>query len=789
MKILAIDDNQDILTMLQEVVQEALPGAVLVTATDGSRGMELARAEDPDVILLDIVMPGVSGFEVCRRMKADEQLREIPVVFLTSIGTVQESRVRALELGAEAFLSQPVDEPELVAAVQAMAKLKAANRRKQREKAELAALVAERTQELERELTQHRQTEAALRESEERYTALFDRSLDCVFLTDFDGRFLDANQASLDLLGYQRADLARLTLASLLTEDQLPLAFRLIEEIKTTGQQNRPAEFRLRGKDGRQIHVETQSSLMYREGKPVAIQGIARDLTARKRAEESNFRLATAVEQAAETIVITDANATILYANPAFENISGYTRAEAIGQNPRILKSGKQDAGFYREMWETLKRGEVWTGHFINKRKDGSLYEEEATISPIRDALGAIVSYVAVKRDATREVELESRLRESQKMEAIGTLAGGIAHDFNNILAAIFGYTNLLEWDLRADPEAMEKLGQIMQAGNRAKELVQQILTFGRRQALERQIIRLNNTVKEATKLLRASLPANIQIECNLASNAPTVLADATQMYQVLLNLGTNALHAMGGQPAGQLTITLEAIQPDKNLLQAHSELRAIPYARLTVADTGHGMDAKTLERIYEPFFTTKPVGKGTGLGLAVVHGIVRSHDGVITVESQPGQGTTFRLYLPAQMEDEFLAGMPPGTMPLGQGQRILVVEDEAALATLYQRLLKALQYDSTSTNQPSEAIAWVREDPAQFDLVITDLTMPEMNGLEAARQIRALRADLPIIMATGYKATVTQKQLKEAGICELYEKPISMTTIAEALHRVLGKG
>ena len=525
----------------------------------------------------------------------------------------------------------------------------------------------------------------------------------------------------------------------------------------------------------------------FREPMPARVVICHENITDRKHAKESQMRLATAVEQATDTIVITDTTGAIIYCNPAFEKSTGYTRAEVIGQNPRLLKSGKMDGAFYRQMWETLLSGQVWTGRLINKRKDGGLYEEDATITPIRNAAGETTHFVAVKRDVTHEVELEGQMRQSQKMQAIGTLAGGIAHDFNNILTILFGYCNLLQFDVAGNVPAQEKLREILKAGQRAQDLVQQILTFSRQREQERQVIHLEGIIKEAMKLLRASLPAEIQIETSLSPATPTVLADATQIYQVMMNLGTNALHAMEGKP-GKLTVKMEAFQPDEELLQTQPDLRAIRYARLTVTDTGHGMDARTQERIFEPFFTTKPIGKGTGLGLAVVHGIIEAHDGVVTVASQPGQGTTFQLYFPEHTQELMFTGIPDDKMPCGHGQKILVVDDDPALTGIYQRLLKMLKYEATVANHPREAVARVQRNPAQFDLVITDLTMPEMNGLEVARQIRALRADLPIVLATGYKATVTERQLHTAGICELMDKPVSLMVLAAVLRKVLGK-
>jgi len=513
----------------------------------------------------------------------------------------------------------------------------------------------------------------------------------------------------------------------------------------------------------------------------------AKDITERKRMDESHARLAKAIEQAAETVVITDTKGTIFYANPAFEKTTGYACAEALGQNPRLLNSGKHGPDFYRQMWATLQRGEVWTGHFINRRKDGTLFEEEATISPIRDADGAIINYVAVKRDVTHEVQLEAQVRQSQKMEAIGTLAGGIAHDFNNMLGAMFGYAHLLQQDTVGNRLAQESIEEILKAANRAKELVQQILTFSRQREPKPQVIKLDLVVKEAIKFLRASLPAQIMIELDLDDGTPAVLADPTQIYQVTMNLATNALHAMENRP-GQLLIRLEVVQPDAKLLHAQPELKPLPYARLTVADTGHGMDAKTLERVFEPFFTTKPAGKGTGLGLAMVHGIVQSHGGVITVESQIGQGTTFHLYFPAQAQVESLAAGVASTAPHGHGQKILVVDDEPALTSVLQKMLCRLDYQVTATTQAREAIRLIRENAAQFDLVITDLTMPEMDGLEVARQLRVIQPELLVILVSGYGAVVDDDSLREAGICERLEKPLSYSDLAAVVERVLKK-
>jgi PAS domain S-box-containing protein len=515
--------------------------------------------------------------------------------------------------------------------------------------------------------------------------------------------------------------------------------------------------------------------------------GFIQDITERKRAEEQLHLQFSALSAAANAIVITNGQGRIEWVNPAFTRLTGYRADEAVGNYPRVLKSGQHAPGFYASMWATVLAGNVWHGELVNRRKDGRLYDEEMTITPVRDGEGRIAHFVAIKQDISERRQLESRLQQAQKMEAIGKLAGGIAHDFNNILAAIIGYTNLLQQDAADNVAAQSDIAEILKATERAKELVRQILTFSRQREQKRELIQLDTVVKEATKFLRASLPANLKIELNLAANTPAVLADPTQIYQVTMNLATNALHALEGR-TGQLTINLESCEPDAAAIKLHPELKPIPYTRLVIADTGHGMEAQTMARIFEPFFTTKPVGKGTGLGLAVVYGIMQSHEGVITVESRVGVGTTFTLYFPAKCLPGGSTKAPLSQIAPGRGQRILVVDDEPTLTSVLRRLLTRLNYQVTCTNSAPEALRLFCENPGAFDLVITDLTMPEMNGLELGRQLHQLRSDLPIVLASGYTAELDAEKLAAAGINGVLDKPISLETLAGSLGRALNR-
>jgi len=412
----------------------------------------------------------------------------------------------------------------------------------------------------------------------------------------------------------------------------------------------------------------------------------------RKRAEESHARLATAVEQATETILITDLQGTIQYVNPAFEKISGYTRAEALGQNPRILKSGKQDAEFYRQMWDVLKRGEVWHGHFSNKRKDGTLYEEETVISPIRDTEGAVVNYVAIKRNVTHEVQLEAQFRQSQKMEAIGTLAGGVAHDFNNILAIIQMQADLLKSGDSLSPEQVKIADDISDTVDRAAALTSQLLLFSRKQTLRPRDLDLSQSITNMTKMLRRTLGENIEVQLNLAAQLMFVHADPAMLDQVLLNLAVNAHAAM--PQGGQLVITTTGVEFDEFAASQSAPARPGSFVCLSVADTGCGIPPEILPRIFDPFFTTKDVGKGTGLGLATVFGIVQQHQGWINVYSEVGRGTTFKVYLPRLSGATVIQKTQPMPVAVSTGhETILLVEDESALRDVVQKTLAQLGY------------------------------------------------------------------------------------------------
>jgi len=421
-------------------------------------------------------------------------------------------------------------------------------------------------------------------------------------------------------------------------------------------------------------------------------------------------------------------------------------------------------------------------GHDEIEMTDGTILDRYS--SPICDRGGKHYGRIWSFRDITESRKMENAFRQAQKMESIGQLAGGIAHDFNNILGAIVGNLYLAKMDAADQPVILESLANISDASQRATELVSQILTFSRQSKPERAAVKLNDAVMEAIKLLRSSVPATIRIQTELAE-VPTVLANATAIHQVIMNLGTNAWHAMRDQ-TGVLKIEMHVLEMDEDFVKTHPDLRPGRYVQLSMSDTGCGMDRATLEHIFEPFFTTKGVGEGTGLGLAVVHGIMKSHDGGISVYSEPGQGTTFHLYFPV-IETEVAAEQIETTpIPRGQGEQILFVDDEAVLAGLGKKMLERLGYVVTTQTNPLEAIAAVRAQPAQFDLVITDLTMPGMDGAILGAQLLLLQPRLPIIITTGYSGVMTAEKVRALGFQEILSKPSTARTLGETVHRVL---
>jgi PAS domain S-box-containing protein len=556
---------------------------------------------------------------------------------------------------------------------------------------------------------------------------------------------------------------------------------------------------------------------------PCSCEKLQKDKTKKKSAEEAVTECESLFkslgENAPDIIYALHMDGLLTYVNPAWERILGHKKEEVIGKY-LVDYARKEDAKGYFRTFERVRDCEETIGDATVSLlgSDGSIRLFKASCSPNFNSEGKIIGVVGVLKDITQQRQLEVQLQQSQKMEAIGTLAGGITHDFNNILGAILGYTELAILDAKDERKIGQHLEKIQEAGHRARDLVNQILAFSRQTKQERFPVQLSSIVREALKMIRASLPSTIEIRQNIQADQGTVEANPTKIHQVLMNLCTNAAHAMQ-ENGGILEIGIQNMdfglcsadyEKDEKgtTLEGHAsgsmgqanqisesqieylDILPGPYLKLTVSDTGIGMPPDVLGRIFDPYFTTKEKAHGTGLGLSVVHGIIKSHDGSITVESEPGQGTTFHVYLP-RMESskgtaDKMAASPYKGIPTGH-ERILFVDDEEALVDIGRQMLEHLGYELITRTSSIEALELFKAEPDGFDLVITDMTMPNMTGDKLARAMMKIRPDIPIILCTGFSERITEKNAGEIGIKELAMKPLVMRDLAEAIRKVLG--
>jgi PAS domain S-box-containing protein len=635
-------------------------------------------------------------------------------------------------------------------------------------------------------LVQERLTNSQIFQAKSEWETTVDALQDIVTIQDTEMRIVRANKAAHDLFGYRLGELKGRRCYEVFFKrpspcDQCPLVETARDGSPHIGTMYNPMLDRTFSVSSFPIFAQS--------GKMHLLVHVARDVTQYLQNESEKNRLMAAIEQASESVVISTDKGVIQYVNPAFENSTGYTRAEAIGRNLNILKSGVHDRQFYETMWQTLLAKQVWRGRLTNRRKNGTLFKEDATISPVLDSSGEIINYVALKRDVTREELLEQQLHQAMKMEALGTLAGGIAHDFNNILAAMIGYGEMAKDRLTADHPASKDIDQVLAGGDRAVDLVKQILTFSKQESSGQfRLFKVQYIVKEVIKLLRPSLPAPIELVHDIDNSCRSIFADPGQIYQVLMNLCTNARQAIG-EDHGRITIRLLERQATEDRAKSHGEVaKSGTYLDLEVTDSGCGIEEEMLAKIFDPFYTTKKNEQGTGLGLAVVHGIVKKHKGEIQVISTVGVGTTFHVYL--AVDGREVDTQKRRIMPVrGGNERIMVIDDEVPVTEVLRASLEDVGYLVETFHDSIAAVRRFRENPCCCDLVLTDMQMPGMTGAEMAREFLALRPDLPIIMLTGHSENFDVHRAKMMGIRELIQKPAKKEKLQQIVRKVLEHG
>jgi PAS domain S-box-containing protein len=716
-----------------------------------------------DVIITDLHMPGIDGWRLCQLLRSPQYaaLNTVPVLVVSATFSGTDTEQVTTDLGANAFLAVPYDATTF--------------------RESIRHLLAGRAPQAARRVV--------LVEDSDVQSAILRRALEAqgyrvsTAATGEEGRQLLREQTpEIVIIDYHLPDM---------TGDQLLREFvrpdsPMVAIVMTTASVPEVALQCMRlGADGfvhKPFDPEYVLDLCIKARRSRALLRVEELLEERtKQLQESEAKFRLLFDSIPETVLVHDDQGRILYINEVGAHWLAWSASELIGKclsdivAPHCLTQGIESGPQYQQSASHSK--------IVYVSRTGQLLEAEVHTCPME--FEGQMAVLVVARDMTERTRLEAQLRQVQKMQAIGTLAGGIAHDFNNILAAIMGYSELALYDVPHGSRIQRHLEEVLTAGKRARDLVQQILAFSRQRPPERQPVRLHLLISDVLRMLRASLPSTIAIQPRLTSTAGTVLADPTQLQQVLMNLGTNAEHAMRDS-GGVLAVHLDAVEVTADFAAAHAPLTPGPHACMMIRDTGHGMAPEVVERIFEPFFTTKAVGEGTGMGLAVVDGIIASHGGAITVASTPGQGTTFAIYLPridAATPSLDISEAPP--IPQGHG-RILFVDDEPTLANMAAEMLSCLGYNATVYTSSVEALKTFQAAPWQFDVVITDQTMPETTGERLARELRGIRPDIPIILCTGFSHTLTASKVQTLSVDAFLLKPLGLRELGLALQQVL---
>ena len=807
MKILIVDDLEDVRMILRKNLE--FHDHAVMEASNGAEALRKAKKSPPDLIISDVLMPVMDGFTLCREWKKDERLRHIPLVFYTATYTDSKDEKLALSLGADRFIIKPMEPDEFINILKEVIKEREDNRfgipqepveeepvylREYNEvlirKLETKMFqLEEANKSLEQEIDERTQLAETLKESEEQFRALVESSADHIFMLDREGIYILSNE-QIDQFDFDNSQsLIGRHITDVYSPEVSEFYLNKFNEVIKTAKAVEFEHF-LDAKEGQHFHLDTLFPI-FRNGEIWAVGGICRDITQRVLAEK-------ALEQTRNRMKhLLDTSPAIIFScridpghkpekgyHPTFvsekiTDIFGYQAEECL-DNPKWWGEHlhPEDAPqAFANMEQLFKEGHL-VHEYRLRHKDGSYRWLHDELVLDRNSEGTPIEFVGSwtditdrKRAAEEKKTLEIQLQQSQKMEAIGTLAGGIAHDFNNILGIIIGNTELAVGDVPDWNPVKEYLKEILSASFRARDLVKQILSFSRQSMAIRKPLIITPVIEETIKLLRASTPVTISIQKNFSAKSDQILADPTQIDQILMNLCTNAAHSMR-EEGGVLEVRLENEEAGKYLL-------------LTVRDTGTGIPPEIIDRIFDPYYTTKGVGEGTGMGLAVVLGIVKSYDGDLEVFSESGKGTTIRVYFPLTGEIAKEDAEKPEDLPTGN-ERILLVDDEESLVRAYTKSLTSLGYDVQSCTSPDRALELFEAQPAKFDLVITDMTMPKMTGDKLAGELIRIRPDIPVILCTGYNVKISAQKAHDTGIKAFAMKPLVIKDLANTIRQVV---
>jgi two-component system, cell cycle sensor histidine kinase and response regulator CckA len=794
MRVLIVDDDAINRASLRAALETE--GHVAIEAADGLEGLEKLRASEIDAIISDVLMPRMDGYRFSYEVRRSEGLREIPLVIYSASHSSSDDEGLATRLGVDSFVRRPASAPTILealkVAVSSRRSVPRATRVEQfdilKEYSERLVLELEKTNlELESARDRLSNSNQALRRSETRYRALVDQAPIGVLQTTPDDRFLAVNAAFADMLGYESpADVMQLkvsdTYASPSDRDLMIEAFARAGRVSGL-------EIQRRKKDGTLIWVRSDGrAVSDSDGTVQRFEIFVTDIQAQRESAEalkaSTERYHALMEHGKDAIFVNDVNGIVEEVNRAAEQLVGATRDQIVGRNFLETLPAEDREQVLGEFRETLEHGHSLELRQVRiQRPDGTIVPAEVTASVVE--IGGKPFVVGHLRDVSERNAMAEQLRVAQKMEAVGQLAGGVAHDFNNLLTAILGYSQLLAPELAGNPDQFSAIEEIRKAGERAAGLTRQLLAFSRKQMLELRVLDLNEVVRHIHEMLTRLIGEDIEIVMNLAPSLGCVRADAGQIEQVIVNLAVNARDAM--PRGGQISLETANVELDETYSQSHVPVLPGSHVMLAVSDTGIGMNEAIRERIFEPFFTTKEKGHGTGLGLSTVYGIVKQSGGYIWVYTEPGKGTTFKVYFPrVHVPPDVSAVVEHPSLPSTGDETILLVEDEDSVRRLARKTLEARGYRVLEAANGGEAVELAAREPVH--LLLTDMVLPGMGGGEIAARVREIHPRAKVLYTSGYTDDIiVRRGMMEHGSAFL-EKPFTPALLARKVREVLDR-
>lgn len=768
-KVLVVEDDQLQRHLLVKIIR--VMGYEVTACPDAESAWQVLQRESFPIIILDWVLPGMSGLDLCRQIRLSPCGNQSVILVVTGRNTHADI-LAALDAGADDYIAKPVDVNLL----------------------EIRLTIAKRQV---YEILKHKQMEENSLETEARFQQITDNINEVFWLfTARREHVIYVNPGYERIWGQSCASLYENPQSwadAIHPQDRPRVAGRLLTE---GGWKNYDEEYRVIRPDGSERWVRDRVFPICNElGEVYRVAGIVEDITARQNSTQLQQRLMTAIEQISEVVLITDPEGMIQYTNPAFEYLTGYSQEEVLGKKIDVLKNGNHHPMTSADFWMELNIGQFWHGRFTDQKKDGALFENELTVSAVLDLEGKTINYVAVMRDVTQTVQAEERLRNAQKLEAIGTLAGGIAHDFNNLLTPILGNVAMVMQDLPKESEDYELLSETLSASRDAAGLVQQILAFSRRSFVNMQALDLKALLEEAVSMAHRTFDRKIEFSTELSQPVETITGDAASLKQVLLNLMINSRDALeakcvrdpGFRP--RIALAIDCVDLHEVDCRTNPDAQKGRHVRLSITDNGPGMDAKTREHIFEPFFTTKEVGKGTGLGLASVYGIVRQHNGWIDCQSTLGEGALFQIFLPVTQSKQ----TPQETSEKNYGnlhgeETLLLIEDDARVLNLAKRALERYGYTVLVGCQGQEGLDIYYRERRRIALIILDLSMPVLSGVEVLRRIRAQDQAVKIIISSGHTADSEAGNLEGFSVQAAVRKPYEPIDLVSTVRTVLDR-